>query len=94
MAPVPPWLRHWYNLYCYNHNDFSFKHSYGINQFVNNTFRLFKCNSELSKRNFYLLDQFILCTVIIFVLIQTVFLILTFIKKYDIGKVKMSYLEY
>lgn len=42
-----------YTYYLYNHKEFNFKHNYDTRQIVNNTFQIFKCNSEFGKRNPY-----------------------------------------
>jgi len=41
------------NLYLNNHKEFNFKHNYNTRRIVNNTFQMFKCNSEFGKRNPY-----------------------------------------
>jgi len=78
------------NLYLYNHKEFNFKHNYDTFQIVNNTFQMFKCNSEFGKRNLYYISLYYcnyLCINI------TSFDNFTIYKKYVIYKVTISQFE-
>jgi len=67
------------NLYLYSHKEFNFKHNYDTRQIVNNTFQMFKCNSEFGKRYPYYVSLYY-CNYLCINIINIVLIILPYIQ--------------